>query len=97
MPADPLITHTQSILDIVYKQTSMNFSNYKKATIWRRIEHRMNVNRYDDIEVYTKFLETNPEEVLNSFFYLFSVALLIILEGHFVGQRFVDWSDEVFP
>lgn len=63
LPSDPLITHTQTILDIVYKQSSINFSNYKKATIWRRIEHRMNVNRYDDIELYIKFLEDSPEEV----------------------------------
>ncbi len=29
-----------------------------------RIEHWMNVNRFDDMEIYTKYLEQNRDEVL---------------------------------
>jgi two-component system, chemotaxis family, CheB/CheR fusion protein len=44
-------------------QTGNDFSCYKKSTIHRRIERRMNVHQFDRLPRYIRFLQGNPQEV----------------------------------
>jgi len=57
----------QSALDkiiiILWAHTGNDFSLYKKNTIYRRIERRMNVHKIDKIGAYVGFLQENPKEV----------------------------------
>lgn len=57
----------QSTLDkiiiILRAQTGNDFSLYKKNTIYRRIERRMDVHKIDKIATYLNFLQVNPKEV----------------------------------
>jgi two-component system, chemotaxis family, CheB/CheR fusion protein len=57
----------QSALDkiiiILRAQTGNDFSLYKKNTIYRRIERRMDVHKIDKIAAYVGFLQENPKEV----------------------------------
>jgi two-component system CheB/CheR fusion protein len=49
-------------LEILRVRTGHDFSLYKKGTIFRRIERRMNVNQIAGITEYISFLQDNPEE-----------------------------------
>jgi len=57
----------QSALDkiiiILRAQTGNDFTLYKKNTIYRRIERRMDVHKIDKIASYVGFLHENPKEV----------------------------------
>ncbi len=43
--------------------TGHDFSQYKKSTLYRRIERRMGVHQIDKINVYVRFLQENAQEV----------------------------------
>ncbi|MGI4869666.1 MAG: CheR family methyltransferase [Janthinobacterium lividum] len=43
-------------------RTGHDFSNYKQATLLRRIERRINVRSLPDLPSYAAFLQQNPEE-----------------------------------
>jgi chemotaxis methyl-accepting protein methylase len=43
--------------------TGHDFSQYKKSTIYRRIERRMGIHQIDKINVYIRFLQENSQEV----------------------------------
>ncbi|HXZ23161.1 MAG TPA: CheR family methyltransferase, partial [Methanomassiliicoccales archaeon] len=51
------------ILNIVRTQTGHDFSLYKRNTIYRRIERRMNVHQIQTKQGYADFLRKNPSEV----------------------------------
>ena len=51
------------ILAIVRAQTGNDFSNYKKKTIIRRVERRMDILGLKDLPAYTDYLRKNPGEV----------------------------------
>ncbi len=53
-------THIYSILK---KARGIDFTNYKRTTILRRIERRMVVTHTINLSDYAKFLDTNPDEV----------------------------------
>lgn len=53
----------QNIYAILRRQTEHDFSLYKKNTICRRIERRMNVHQIDDIKTYASYLQTSDREV----------------------------------
>ena len=53
----------EKIIIILWAQTGNDFSLYKKNTIYRRIERRMNVHKIDKIAAYVGFLQENPKEV----------------------------------
>ncbi|MFZ4582354.1 MAG: chemotaxis protein CheB, partial [Paludibacter sp.] len=67
-------TNTDKILDIkdtanldkiiilLRTQTGHDFSLYKKNTLLRRIERRMNVHQIDKVHNYVRFLQENPTE-----------------------------------
>lgn len=56
-------TTLQKILNLIRQQTGHDFSFYKKNTINRRIERRMNVLEIEDDATYLRFLQEHPEEV----------------------------------
>jgi len=43
--------------------TGHDFSQYKKSTIYRRIERRMGIHQIDKINIYIRFLQENPQEL----------------------------------
>lgn len=51
------------IFNLLRVHTNIDFSNYKHATIDRRIRRRMMVRRSGTLEAYAEFLESNPEEI----------------------------------
>jgi two-component system, chemotaxis family, CheB/CheR fusion protein len=48
---------------LLRSQTGHDFSYYKRNTISRRIERRMNVHQIRDVAQYTRYLKQNPQEV----------------------------------
>ncbi len=51
------------IIIMLRQQTSNDFSLYKKNTLYRRIERRMNLNHIQSITLYVEYLKENPQEV----------------------------------
>ena len=52
----------QAILKIVQLRTHHDFRNYKKATILRRLERRLQVRALPDLIAYRAYLETHADE-----------------------------------
>ena len=60
----PVITDSfEKVFIILRSNTGHDFSQYKKNTIFRRIQRRMAVSQIDDIEAYARYLQANPREV----------------------------------
>ena len=53
----------EKILILLRTHTGNDFSQYKKNTIFRRIERRMGIHKIDEIYSYVHFLQENPKEV----------------------------------
>ncbi len=53
----------QSILVRLRAHAGQDFTCYKKSTMSRRIERRMNVHHIDDPQVYLRYLRENPHEL----------------------------------
>lgn len=51
------------ILEEVYKTSGIDFKKYKKNTLLRRIEKRMNYHNLDTLKDYLKFFKLNKKEV----------------------------------
>ncbi|MFZ4727018.1 MAG: chemotaxis protein CheB, partial [Paludibacter sp.] len=56
------ISNLEKIVILLRAQTGHDFSLYKKNTMFRRIERRMNVHQIDKIHNYVRFLQENPKE-----------------------------------
>jgi two-component system CheB/CheR fusion protein len=48
---------------LLRRQTGIDFSNYKRSTIERRIERRMNVRRVKTVQAYLELVRELPEEL----------------------------------
>ena len=71
----PLFTRTESVdreqgdsafekaIILLRANTGHDFSQYKKSTMYRRIERRMGVHQIDKINAYIRFLQENPQEL----------------------------------
>lgn len=68
----------KKILVLVKAKTGHNFSLYKKTTINRRIERRMNLHEIEDPSVYVRYLQENPNEITTLF-----KELLIVVTSFF--------------
>jgi two-component system CheB/CheR fusion protein len=55
-------SNLDKIIILLRAQTGHDFSLYKKNTLFRRIERRMNVHQIDKIHNYVRFLQENPTE-----------------------------------
>lgn len=53
----------QKIFHLIRAQTGHDFSFYKRNTVFRRIERRMNAHQFDDFTHYVRFLQETPAEV----------------------------------
>ena len=66
-PQQSVESKAQSALDkvviLLREQTGNDFSEYKKSTLYRRIERRMSLRQVDKIASYVRFLHENPQEV----------------------------------
>ncbi|WP_061121694.1 CheR family methyltransferase [Caballeronia sp. INML2] len=59
----PLAEDTlHKILSTLRARTAHDFRHYKRATVLRRIERRLQVNALPDLPSYQRFLDTHPEE-----------------------------------
>ena len=56
-------SNLEKIIILLRAQTGHDFSLYKKNTLFRRIERRMNVHQIDKIHNYVRFLQENPKEI----------------------------------
>ncbi len=56
-------SNLEKIVILLRSQTGHDFSLYKKNTLFRRIERRMNVHQIDKIANYVRFLQENPKEL----------------------------------
>ena len=54
----------QKIVILLRSHIGHDFSLYKKNTLYRRIERRMNVHQIDKITSYVRFLQENPQELV---------------------------------
>ena len=55
-------SNLEKIIILLRSQTGHDFSLYKKNTLFRRIERRMNVHQIDKIHNYVRFMQENPKE-----------------------------------
>lgn len=53
----------KGLMQMVYKHCKIDFSGYKEATLWRRVERRMAANRLNNLVAYFDFCGKNPEEL----------------------------------
>lgn len=61
--ADGAKSRIDTVLASVRAWTGHDFSQYKKSTLERRIQRRMNLRRVADVPGYVKLLEEDPEEI----------------------------------
>jgi len=92
-----LIDRTPNGLAKIYAllrtHTDHDFSFYKKNTIYRRIERRMNVHQISSLGKYAHFLQSNPHEID-----LLFKELLIGVTGFFRDpDSFVALREKVLP
>lgn len=52
----------EKVISLLRQKTGHDFSQYKKTTLLRRIERRIEVNQIDKMSGYIKFLIANPSE-----------------------------------
>ncbi len=52
----------REIFTLIRVRTGHDFSNYKRATVLRRIERRINVHSLQDLPTYAAYLRDTPEE-----------------------------------
>ncbi|MFA6128934.1 MAG: chemotaxis protein CheB [Bacteroidales bacterium] len=60
---DKLNSNLDKIIILLREQTSHDFSQYKKNTLFRRIERRKGIHQIDKIQSYIRFLQENPKEI----------------------------------
>ncbi len=65
VPKSTVEKHEQALHDIftlLRLRTGHDFTNYKRSTVLRRIERRINIRNMPDLAAYTEYLRTNTEE-----------------------------------
>jgi two-component system CheB/CheR fusion protein len=60
--ADRLHSSLEKILILVRAHTGHDFTEYKKSTVYRRIQRRMAIHQIDGVDDYVKYLRENPVE-----------------------------------
>jgi two-component system CheB/CheR fusion protein len=57
----------QKVFSLLRNGTGHDFSLYKKSTILRRLERRMRMHRFKELDQYVEYLEDDPQEVQTLF------------------------------
>lgn len=83
----------ERICQALYRHTGHDFSSYKKSTVARRVERRLNANFLPDLTTYLALLETDPAEAQALLKYL------LISVTHFFRdpEAFVSLKEKVIP
>jgi two-component system CheB/CheR fusion protein len=86
-------TDMQSIYALLKVSSGVNFANYKKTTINRRITRRMVINKIDNIKKYVAYLRAHPEEQQALFDDLLINVTVFFREPH----AFSALREKIFP
>jgi two-component system, chemotaxis family, CheB/CheR fusion protein len=62
-PAPRAADSLERIIELVAEHTQQDFTEYKRGTIERRIERRLQLHQLGDLAAYARFLEENPGEL----------------------------------
>jgi two-component system CheB/CheR fusion protein len=60
---DKFKNNLEKIVILLREQTGHDFSQYKKNTLFRRIERRKSVHQIDQIQNYVRYCQENPAEI----------------------------------
>ncbi|MBI5004421.1 PAS domain-containing protein [Candidatus Kaiserbacteria bacterium] len=83
----------QKIFALLHTATSANFSQYKPATLKRRIARRMNLNHMEHLSEYVTYLERDPQELERLF-----QDILINVTDFFRDPEIFDFlKKKIFP
>ena len=83
----------ERILEILRKNKSVDFAEYKQRTIQRRIERRMILNRVEKLADYRRLVEENPAEMEELY-----RDILIHMTGFFRDAKaFATLREKIFP
>ncbi len=83
--------HIRNILAFLRMRTGHDFSNYKRATLLRRVARRMQITRQDSLQRYLGYLQSHPAEAQE----LFSDLLISVTMFFRDPQAFVALSESV--
>jgi two-component system CheB/CheR fusion protein len=83
----------QKIFILIRQKTGHDFSTYKKNTICRRIERRMNVHQIGNVSDYVRYLKQSPHEID----ILFKELLIGVTNFFRDGEAFEILKNKVFP
>src|SRR5262249_47763170 len=81
------------VVDVVSRQSSVDFHPYKSSTILRRISRRMAATHINTIEEYAQYLEGHPEEIGH----LASTLLINVTEFFRDPDAFLFLRNSVLP
>jgi two-component system CheB/CheR fusion protein len=81
------------VLHLLRARTGQDFTAYKKSTLWRRIERRMNVHGAGTARDYARILEETPEEIES----LFRELLISVTSFFRDPDCFVALADQLRP
>ncbi len=81
------------ILHFMRARTGHDFSNYKRATVMRRIARRMQVTRRDSMEAYAVYVRETPEEAKE----LFSDLLISVTMFFRDPNAFSVLAEQIIP
>lgn len=86
-------TTLQKILTLLYTETGHDFTNYKRSTVLRRLERRLQLHGISSLEAYLEFFRTDDEEIKALY-----KDLLISVTSYFRDQEaFEALEEEVIP
>lgn len=80
-------------LEELRQRHGIDFGDYKRPTIWRRLQRRFAATGVDGIEDYRRYLEENPEEYRQ----LINTFLIKVTEFFRDPEQFEYLRDEVLP
>ncbi len=83
----------QKILNLIRSQTGQDFSLYKKNTLYRRIERRMNLHKIQDAQKYVLYLQEHPEETWS----LFKELLIAVTSFFRDSEAFEVLKEKICP
>ena len=90
-PLDEAMDHVVTqILKLVYQQTGHDFSNYKKKTIFRRIQRRMQLHYLPKLGDYLTYLQNNLDEA-----HILFKELLIGVTSFFRDKEVFDTLEKI--
>jgi PAS domain S-box-containing protein len=83
----------REIFNMLRARTGHDFANYKRPTLLRRIERRINVRNLPDLPTYAEFMHDNPEETS-----ALLKDLLISVTNFFRDKKAFDYIEsEILP